>query len=112
MHTNEKHAYETYTQKRILQLRGQKGYTARDMSLSIGQNPAYINKIENESAVPSLALLFHICDYLGVTPHDFFDEGNPHPSLIGDIVDNLKKLNETNLKALATLIQGLADKAK
>ena len=39
--------YETEFAQRLAQLRVQKGTSARDMSLSIGQNPGYINAIEN-----------------------------------------------------------------
>lgn len=33
--------------KRLVELRMNKGVSARDMSLSIGQSPGYINNIEN-----------------------------------------------------------------
>ena len=45
--------YEEFTQNRILKLRMQKGVSARDMSLSLGQNSNYINQIENKKALPS-----------------------------------------------------------
>lgn len=38
---------------RLTQLRTQMGVSARDMSLSIGQNPGYINNIETGKALPS-----------------------------------------------------------
>ena len=40
---------------RLIKLRNQKGVSARDMSLSIGQNPGYINNIETGKALPSMA---------------------------------------------------------
>lgn len=40
--------------QRLAQLRTQKGISARDMSLSIGQNPGYINTIENGKAFPTM----------------------------------------------------------
>lgn len=40
--------------KRLSELRAQKGVSARDMSLSLGQNPTYIHKIENGLALPSM----------------------------------------------------------
>lgn len=58
---------------RLSQLRSQKGVSTRDMSLSIGQNPGYINSIESGKAMPSMTVFFYICDYLNVSPHDFFD---------------------------------------
>lgn len=39
---------------RISELRIQKGVSARDMSLSLGQSESYINKIENRRTLPSL----------------------------------------------------------
>ena len=38
--------YEEFTQNRIAQLRMQKNVSARDMSLTLGQNNSYINQIE------------------------------------------------------------------
>ena len=61
---------------RLAQLRTQKGYSARDMSLSLGQSESYINKIENKRTFPSIPAFFYICDFLRITPQDFFEEGN------------------------------------
>ena len=36
--------------ERIAELRTQRGVSARDMSLSLGQSESYINKIENRAA--------------------------------------------------------------
>ena len=44
--------------RRLSQLRERKGVSARDMSLSMGQNPGYINKVENGKAMPSKARSF------------------------------------------------------
>lgn len=41
--------------KRLVQLRMAKGVSARDMSLSLGQNPGYINSIENNKTFPSMS---------------------------------------------------------
>ena len=42
--------YENDFAKRLSELRIQKGVSARDMSLSLGQNSGYINHIENRQA--------------------------------------------------------------
>lgn len=44
--------------KRLAQLRMNKGVSARDMSLSIGQSPNYINGIESGDNYPSMATFF------------------------------------------------------
>ena len=65
--------------KRLVELRMDKGVSARDMSLSIGQNHGYINDIENGHACPTMEKFFYICDYLGITPQEFFDLETPDP---------------------------------
>lgn len=50
--------------RRLVELRMDKGVSARDMSLSIGQSPGYINNIENGINFPSMTAFFYICDYL------------------------------------------------
>ena len=65
--------------KRLVQLRMAKGVSARDMSLSLGQNPGYINSIENNKTFPSMSNFFEICDYLNITPMEFFDLESAHP---------------------------------
>lgn len=58
---------------RLAQLRNAKGVSGREMSLSIGQAAGYINNIENGNNLPSLAMFFEICEYLGVSPREFFN---------------------------------------
>lgn len=71
--------YEDFVPERLAKLRTQKGVSARDMSLSLGQANNYINNIENKKSLPSMQSFFYICEYLGVTPLEFFDEGNVYP---------------------------------
>ena len=71
------------------------------MSLTLGQNGSYINQIENKSALPSLQGFFYICEYFGVTPKEFFDEGNAYPEKLKDLIAEAKKLDE---KALAHIL--------
>ncbi len=95
---------------RLIKLRNQKGVSARDMSLSIGQNPGYINNIETRKALPSMANFFYICDYLNITPKEFFDTESNRPEEIRIIEKNLKKLSPDLLKSLNVLINNLAEK--
>ena len=69
--------------ERLTQLRLKKGVSARDMSLSLGQSESYINRIESKKMLPSMSVFFYICDYLGITPKEFFDiENMPDLELI------------------------------
>ena len=58
--------------ERLAQLRSAKGVSGREMSLSMGQAAGYVNNIENGNNLPSLAMFFEICEYLNVTPQEFF----------------------------------------
>ena len=95
---------------RLARLREKKGVSARDMSLSIGQNPGYINNIENGKAKPSLDGIFFICEYLGITPSEFFDFSSANPSKLDAIVKDMKKLNDGQLEMIAALVKDLSKK--
>lgn len=57
---------------RLAKLRECRGVSARQMSLEIGQNKNYINSIETGRNYPTMSNFFEICDYLGITPQNFF----------------------------------------
>ena len=59
--------------KRLNTLRVERNISAREMSLSLGQAAGYINNIENSRNLPSMSMFFEICEYLAVSPQEFFD---------------------------------------
>lgn len=93
--------------RRLTQLRVQKGVSARDMSLSIGQSAGYINNIENGVNLPSMTAFFYICDYLGITPRDFFDTQDTAPSKTSELLEVAKTLTPEQLDHLIALAKGL-----
>ena len=99
--------YEKWFPQRLTQLRAQKGVSARDMSLSIGQNTGYINSIENGKNFPTMKNFFYICEYLHITPQEFFEDGNADPGTIRGLVENLKKLDGEQVDALSKIVNGL-----
>ena len=50
--------YEDFVPERLAKLRTQKGVSARDMSLSLGQANNYINNIENKNVTSRYAVFF------------------------------------------------------
>lgn len=97
--------YEEMFAARIAQLRINKGVSARDMSLSIGQNPGYINNIESGKSLPSMSAFFFICDYLDITPQEFFDTEAKNPSALKSINDNLIKMSQKQLDIISAIIE-------
>ncbi len=99
--------YEEDFPIRLAKLRTAKGVSARDMSLSIGQNAGYINNIETGKALPSMAAFFFICEYLNITPQDFFDLDAQEPEELQKIIQNLKKLNKKQLDSISAIVSDL-----
>ena len=98
--------YENDFSIRLAALRQKKGVSARDMSLSLGQNSGYINHIENRQALPSMAVFFNICEYLEISPEEFFSTDRENPALLREITDDLNKLSQEQLHCLAVIIHG------
>ncbi|EGC03782.1 helix-turn-helix domain-containing protein [Ruminococcus albus] len=101
---------EEHFKLRIAKLRTEKGVSARDMSLSLGQNAGYINNIETGKALPSMAVFFAICDYLNITPMEFFDEASEQPEEIRRVLVNMKKLNKRQLNNISEIVEDLTKK--
>jgi len=98
---------EEFFRQRLAQLRAQKGVSARDMSLSLGQSESYINKIENGKAFPSMQVFFYICDYFGISPKDFFDAENHNPAAVEALSNDLKTLTDSQIASIADIVKGL-----
>ena len=98
---------EEFFRQRLSQLRCQKGVSARDMSLTLGQSESYINKIENGKAFPSMQIFFYICDYFGISPRDFFDEDASNPALLNALIGDLKTLSDTQIANIANIVKDM-----
>jgi len=86
--------------KRLTQLRMNRGVSARDMSLSIGQSPNYIIGIEGGKNYPSMETFFYICDYFGITPKEFFDIESTNPTKAAELMEIVKSLPNEQLDLL------------
>ncbi len=81
---------------------GHKKEFPHDMSLSLGQINNYINNIENKKSLPAMQSFFYICEYLGVTPQEFFDEGNTYPETLKEFIAEADSLilNPCNISSV------------
>ena len=91
-------------QDRLAELRLQKDVSAREMSQSIGQSENYICNIENHHNLPSMSVFFYICDYLKITPQEFFDLESHDPNRLTEIIEKLKRLNPEQLALVSKLV--------
>ena len=100
---------ENFVRERITVLRLKKGVSEYQMSYDLGHSRGYVYNISSGKALPPLKEFFAICDYFGLTPAQFFDEGTQNPELIQKAVSGMKQLNEADLLMLLGLINRLLD---
>lgn len=99
--------YMQWFSARLAQLRTEKGVSARDMSLSLGQSESYINKIENQRTMPSMSGFFYICEYLGVEPSEFFDTKSVSPGTASAVKDAIAKLPHSKAIHVLQIIEDM-----
>ena len=57
---------------RIKQARERANLSARELSLRLGKNDSYINKVENKEFCPPIEMLFKIIECCNLTVEEFF----------------------------------------
>ena len=96
--------YEEFVKNRITQLRLKKGVSEYQMSYDLGHSRGYIYNISSGKALPPLKEFFAICDYFGITPQQFFDEGTQNPELIQKAIEGMRQLDEADMITLLGII--------
>ena len=87
------YGYDNALRKRLAQLRVQKGVSAREMSLALGQNTGF----------------FYICEYLDISPCDFFDFDTQAPKEASEMMSRLKRLNAVQLNHVAAIVEDILE---
>lgn len=95
--------------ERLAQLRMDKGVSARDMSLSLGQSAGYINNIENKKNLPSMTVFFYICEYLAISPQEFFEFDLKSPQKYDELSKYLKKLDDSQIEHLTAIVKSMIE---
>lgn len=54
-----------------------------------------------------MANFFYICEYLHITPKEFFEDGNTDPEALRAMLENLKKLDKEQVDARSQIVDGL-----
>ncbi len=97
--------YEDFIGKRITKLRIKKGVSEYKMSLDLGHSKNYIRHISNGRSRPSVTELLYICEYFGIEPKDFFDDGVENPALVQKTIDNIKDMSDEDLILLNQMLE-------
>lgn len=101
---------ENFIRTRISELRTKKNISEYKMSLDLGHSKSYIQSISSGKALPSLSEFLYICEYLGVTPKDFFDVSQNDSILISELYSLSKDLKTEDLEALIAIAKRLQNK--
>ena len=101
---------DKYVRNRISELRTKKGVSEYKMSLDLGHSKSYIQSISSGKALPSFSEFLYICEYLGVTPKEFFDDDLADPQLVCKLLNLVKTLPDNDLAVLISVAERLAQK--
>lgn len=98
---------DNFIRERISFLRTKKGISEYKMSLDLGHSKSYIQSISSGKALPSLSEFLYICEYLGVTPKEFFDSEISEPLLVSKLISLTEDMPAADLQALIHVAERL-----
>lgn len=101
---------EQFIRDRITQLRVAKGVSEYQMSYDLGHSRSYVYNISSGKSLPPMREFLAICDYFGITPAEFFDDGTRNPELIHKAVEGLKTLDDSDILLILNNINRLQKK--
>mgnify|MGYP002511722473 CR=1 FL=1 len=101
---------EQYIRDQISKLRIKKNVSEYRMSADLGHSNSYIHSISSGRALPSMSEFLYICEYLGVTPKEFFDEENLYPETLQEFIAEAKKLDSKSMTYILGIMKELNSK--
>lgn len=101
---------EKFIRERITELRIQKNISEYKMSLDLGHSKSYIQSISSGKALPSMSEFLYICEYLDITPKEFFDVNDTETIKLHQLFISAKELNNEDLDVLIYLANHLKKK--
>lgn len=100
---------EEFISKRLTELRLKKDVSEYQMSLELGHSRSYIQSISSGRVMPSMKEFLAICEYLDITPMQFFDEDTKNPLLVQRAIQGLAGLRDKDLLMLIGLIDRMKE---
>ena len=93
---------------RLSPLRDSHGSSAREMSLALDYNHSYINSVENLKFYPTTDAVFRICEYLNITPAEFFSPINgTKKDKRAELHELLALLSDSQVEAVHTIVSDI-----
>ena len=63
--------------------------------------------LSSGKSLPSVAELLAICEYFGITPAEFFDEGSEGPSISREIIELISRLDSSDRQLMKSIAERL-----
>lgn len=98
---------EQFIRDRITMLREEKQISERKMSLDLGHSTSYIRSISSGRSMPSMQEFIFICEYLGITPMEFFNKERETTLMQQKVIESIYQLSEKDIELLQNLIERL-----
>ncbi len=96
---------EQFIRDRISSLREEKGISERKMSLDLGHSTSYIRSIISGRSMPSMGEFLYICEYLGISPQEFFNEKKSTSLVQQKAIDYIYHMSDEDISLLVQFIE-------
>jgi transcriptional regulator with XRE-family HTH domain len=91
-------------QRRINDLVYSANCSYRQLSLAIGKSENYIQKVISGHIMPTLPVIYDICEYFHISLYDFFNTDVDHVIEYNKVNRIIKKASAERLNALYTIL--------
>lgn len=100
---------DQFIRDRLTQLRQMKQVSERKMSLDLGHSTSYVRSITSGKALPSMREFLYICEYLEISPIDFFTEETQVPltPLQQEAINRIRTMSDIDIQAIITFMEKL-----
>ncbi len=92
---------------RIRHFRTLKGISVNKLANMSGISQSYLRDIELENKNPSVEILALICQALGITLSDFFDEKSCHSFFNNQLIQTIYQLSPEQQRTLQTFLDSM-----
>ena len=103
---------EQFIRDRISRLREDKQVSERKMSLDLGHSTSYIRSITSGRALPSMSEFLYICEYLGVTPMELFNEEKSTTLTQQKAIDYIYTMSDEDISLMIGFIERMKNADK
>ena len=96
---------EQFIRDRISSLREEKGISERKMSLDLGHSTSYIRSIISGRSMPSMREFLYICEYLDISPQEFFNEKKSTSLVQQKAIDYIYHMSDEDISLLVQFME-------